>query len=223
MSTRPLGAQPVIADDPGPWSGILDVLQRRGTVPGRRRAEPPNGLMISPPPRTSLRLEGTDPDATVAGAGPVTVAAAAREAALTLHRNDDGSLTGVNKNVRRRWAGDTLAVLEEEHPEKDPAADLPDPAWIDDLAEGDLPGHAALSPDGAYAAVAVVEPPRYRGVAVVRVSDRALMRYVRFARSGVWNADGSRLYLGGEWGILALDHGRAAQASEGDEGGAAAG
>ncbi len=205
MSTRPLGAQQVIPDDPGPWSGILDVLQRRGSLPGRRRAEPPNGLMMSPPPRTSLRLEGTDPTATVAGPGPVTVAAAAREAALTLVRNDDGTLTGVNKNVRRTWSADTLAVLDEQHPEKDPAADLPEPAWIDELADGDLPDHAAVSPDGAFAAVGVVEPPRYRGVAIIRVSDRALVRYVRFARCGVWTADGSRLVLGGEWGLLAID------------------
>ena len=51
MSTRPLPPQPVVADDPGPWSGILDVLQRRGVRPGRRRAEPPNGLMLMPPPQ----------------------------------------------------------------------------------------------------------------------------------------------------------------------------
>lgn len=206
MSTRPLGAPPVIPDDPGPWSGILEVLQRRGTLPGRRRAEPPNGLMISPPPRTSLVLEGAVEGATVAGTGPVRVAAAAREGALTLERTPEGLLAGVNKMVSRRWDADTLGVVDEQRPDADPASSVPDPVWIDDLADGDLPDEASLSPDGSYAVVSVVEPPRYRGVAVIRVSDRAVLRYIRFARCGVWNADGSRLVVGGEWGLLALDN-----------------
>lgn len=205
MTTRPLGAPPVIPDDPGAWSGVLDVLQRRGNLPGRRRAEPPNGLMLSPPPRTSLTLAGTDPGAAVAGVGAVRIVAAAREGALALTR-EDGVLRGVNKMVVRTWDAATLAVTSEAHPDADPAAGLPEAAWIDDLADGDLPPGTAWAPGDAYAAVPVVEPPRYRGLAVVRVADRAVMRYVRFARCGVWNADGSRLIIGGEWGLMALEH-----------------
>ncbi|HWH15316.1 MAG TPA: hypothetical protein VNT51_11275, partial [Miltoncostaeaceae bacterium] len=201
MTTRPLGPQPFIPEDPGPWSGILDVLQRRGSLPGRRRAEPPNGLMISPPPRTSLTLAGGDPLAPVAGAGPVRVVAAAREPAVELSLSPDGAeLVGVSRMVRRRWSADDLTVLGEERAGEDPAAGVPPPVWIDDLAEGDLPPAARLSPDGAYAVVPVTEPPRYGAVAVVRVADRAVVRYVRFARCGCWTADGERLVVGGEWG-----------------------
>ena len=56
MTTRPLPAPPVYPDDPGPWAGILEVLQRRGAGPGRRRAEPPNGLMLMPAPKTAADL-----------------------------------------------------------------------------------------------------------------------------------------------------------------------
>lgn len=213
MSTRPLGSPLFVPEDPGPWSGILDVLQRRGNLPGRRRAEPPNGLMISPPPRTALLLAGGDEDATAAGAGPVRVAAAAREAALSLTLDGD-VMRGVSKMVRRAWNVDTLALVDEVRPDSDPAADLPEPVWIDDLAEGELPDTATLSPDGRYAVVAVVEPPRYRGVVVIRVDDRAVMRYIRFARAAAWSADGQRLVVGGEWGLLALDHHRPSDEAE---------
>ncbi len=207
MSTRPLGARPVVPDDPGAWSGILDVLQRRGALPGRRRAEPANGLMISPPPRTALPLVGTQEGVAIAGVGPVRAAAAAREAALSLVLGDDGtSLGGVSKMVTRTWELATLALTSEQHPDADPVAGLPPDVWIDDVADGDLPAAARVAPGGEYAAVPVVEPPRYRGLALVRLSDRALVRYIRFARCGLWSPDGARLVLGGEWGLLALDH-----------------
>jgi hypothetical protein len=106
--------------------------------------------------------------------------------------------------VRRRWSAEDLAMTAEERPDTDPASGLPEPVWIDDLAEGDLPEAARWSPDGAFVVVPVVEPPRYGAVAVVRVADRAVVRYVRFARCGVWSPDGRRLFVGGEWGVLAL-------------------
>jgi|GEM_PF-2680773 len=205
MTTRPLGPQPFIPEDPGPWSGVLDVLQRRGSLPGRRRAEPPNGLMISPPPRTSLPVVGGDPLATAAGAGPVRVVAAARQPVVELSLSGDGAeFLGLARMVRRRWSAGDLTLLGEERPAEDPSAGIPEPVWIDDLAEGDLPPSARLSPDGAYAVVPVIEPPRYGAVTVLRVSDRAVMRNIRFARCGCWTADGERLVVGGEWGLLAL-------------------
>lgn len=205
MSTRPLGPPPVVPEDPGPWAGVLEVLQRRGGLPGRRRAEPPNGLMISPPPRTALALEGSDPAVAVAGVRAVRVVAAAREPAVRLDLSADGTeVAGVSRMVARRWSAEDLSLAGEDRPAADPAAGVPEPVWIDDLAEGDLPPAARLSPDGAYAVVPVVEPPRYGAVAVIRVADRAVVRYIRFARCGVWTADGSRLVIGGEWGLLML-------------------
>lgn len=207
MTTRPLGPQPFVPEDPGPWAGVLDVLQRRGSLPGRRRAEPPNGLMISPPPRTALERLGSVAGATVAGAGAVRVVAAAREPAIALSIGVDGaSVVGVSRMVRRTWEIADLTLRGEERPPEDPAAGVPEPVWIDSLAEGDLPPGAVPSPDGAFAAVPVMEPPRHGAVAVIRVADRAIVRYVRFARCAVWSPDGSRLIVGGEWGLLALAH-----------------
>ncbi|MFN8109183.1 MAG: hypothetical protein U0Y82_04955 [Thermoleophilia bacterium] len=206
MSTRPLAGPPFVPDDPGPWSGVLEVLQRRGGLPGRRRAEPPNGLMINPPPRTALAQVGLQADVDVAGVGPVRVVAAGRQPAVALEQSGQ-DVAGVSRMVRRTWSVPQLALVAEERPEADPAAAVPSPVFIDDLASGDLPADARLSADGAYAVVPVVEPPRYQGLAVVRVSDRALMRYIRFARCGVWAADGT-LVVGGEWGTLALAHHR---------------
>ena len=81
--TRPLVA--VVPDDPGAWSGILDVLQRRGALPGRRRAEPANGLMISPPPRTALPLVGTQEGVAIAG---VDFPAYLQDGAFRIRRGD---------------------------------------------------------------------------------------------------------------------------------------
>ena len=205
MSTRPLQPPPFVPEDPGPWSGVLEVLQRRGGLPGRRRAEPPNGLMISPTPRTSLALEGLEPEPTLAGTGPVRVVTAAREPALRLW-TVPGGVAGVSRMVRRSWAVPGLTVTDEERPQEDPAASLSADPVIDTLAEGDLPEAAVLAPGGAYAAVGVLEPPRYNGLAIIRVSDRAIIRYIRFARCAAWSEDGSTLVVGGEWGLLALGH-----------------
>jgi hypothetical protein len=195
----------VIPEDPGPWSGILEVLQRRGTSPGRRRAEPPNGLMMAPPPRTSLTLAGLDASLGVAGAGPVTGVAAAREPAVAL-RVEDGRLLGVSRMVRRTWSLPDLRVTAEERPPQDPAAGVHEPVPLDGLADGELPGFAGLAPGGAVALVPVIETPRYPGLVVLRVADRAVLRYIRWARCGAWTADGAQLAVGGDWGILLLEH-----------------
>ena len=81
MSTRPLPPPEVLRDDPGPWSVVSSVFAQAGR-PGRRRAQPPTGLMLSPPPDIGRPLAGIDPGVRVAGLAPVTVIAAAREPAL---------------------------------------------------------------------------------------------------------------------------------------------
>jgi hypothetical protein len=213
MSTRPLPPQPVVADDPGPWSGILDVLQRRGVRPGRRRAEPPNGLMLMPPPQqqTSVRLAGLDASLGIAGAGPVRTIAAAREPALALTTTADGNIAGVSQGVRRVWALPELRVVSETRPDDDPAADLPGPVLLSDITEGELPVTAVLAPGGAVAAVPVIESARVASLAIVRTDDRSVCRLIRWARCATWAPDGKILVVGGDWGLLALAH-RDAQA-----------
>jgi len=207
MSTRPLPPQPVVADDPGPWSGILDVLQRRGVRPGRRRAEPPNGLMLMPPPQqTSVRLAGLDPSLGIAGAGPVRTIAAAREPALSLSTTPEGNVEGVSLGVRRVWSLPDLRVVSEARPEVDPAADLPGPVLLSDITEGELPPAAVLAPGGAVVAVPVIESARVSSLAIVRIEDRSVCRLIRWARSAAWAPDGKILVVGGDWGLLALAH-----------------
>ncbi|MCB0871765.1 MAG: hypothetical protein KDC36_00135 [Thermoleophilia bacterium] len=202
MSTRPLRPQAVIPDDPGPCSGILEVLQRRGGLPGRRRAEPPNGLMVSPLPRTSLEMPGLDDASPIVGVGRIRVVAAAREPAIELDAVADG-VTGVSRMIRRTWSVPGLELTDEQRPDQDPAAAVEAPVALDSLADGELPASARRSADGDYAVVPVTEPPRYQGLAIIRIDDRAIMRYIRFARCGTWAADGT-LVIGGEWGLLSM-------------------
>jgi len=206
MSTRPLPPQPVVADDPGPWSGILDVLQRRGIRPGRRRAEPPNGLMLMPPPQTTVTLAGLDGSLGIAGAGPVRAIAAAREPALALSTTPEGAVAGVSAGVRRVWSLPELRVVSETRPDSDPAAGLLGPVLLGEIADGELPAAAVLAPGGAVAAVPVVESARVSSLAIVRVEDRAVCRLIRWARCGTWSPDGKILVVGGDWGLLALAH-----------------
>lgn len=206
MTSRPLPPQPVVGDDPGPWSGVLDVLQRRGVRPGRRRAEPPNGLMLMPPPQTSLVLSGLDAGLGVAGAGPVRTVAAARQPALTLSTDAEGRIHGASQGVRRVWTLPDLQLVSEERPAENPVADLAGPVFLGDLAEGELPAAAVLAPGGAVAAVPVVESARVSSLVIIRTADRSVCRVIRWARSATWSADGRYLVVGGEWGLLALEH-----------------
>ena len=203
MTTRPLPPPPVYPDDPGPWSGIL---QRRGNRPGRRRTEPPNGLMLMPPPKTQANLVGLDASPGIAGAGPVRVTAAAREPAAALRLLDDGRIQSVAHGVIRSWDLPALTLASVERPEQAPPAPAGPVLLLDDIAAGELPAEATLAPGGAVAAVEVAESARVVSLAIVRTSDRAVCRLIRWVRCAAWSADGRILVVGGDWGLLALEH-----------------
>jgi hypothetical protein len=199
MSTRPLPPPEVLRDDPGPWSVVSSVFAQAGR-PGRRRAQPPTGLMLSPPPDIGRPLAGIDPGVRVAGLGPLTVIAAAREPALALGFEAGGMvLRGVSPYVIRTWSLPGLALASEERPGDDPAAGLPGPLHAAALGEDELTGVAA--PEGGVTAVYTREG-RLDVIALVRESDRAIVRWVRGARAAAWSADGRFFALGGPWGVV---------------------
>ncbi|WP_217921413.1 hypothetical protein [Miltoncostaea oceani] len=198
MSTKPLGPPTVLADDPGPWSVVSMVFARAGR-PGRRRPQPPMGLMLSPAPDTALELVGLEDGAPIAGVGRISIVAAAREPAFALSFDDDGRLRGVSPYVVRAWNVPELGLHVEERPPEDPAAALPDPVTPGEpLHEVDA---IAVAPGGEVVAVHTREG-RNDVVALVRRSDGTLVRWVRGARAAAWSADGRHLALGGPWGVL---------------------
>lgn len=200
MSTRPLPAPAVLADDPGPWSVVSSVFSQAGR-PGRRRPQPPMGLMLSPAPETHLGLTGLDPASPLAGLGPMRVIAAAREPAFTLSFDADGVLVrGVSPFVVRAWAVPALSLHTEERPGDDPTTELPPPVSPESLHEKELPV-VATAPDGETVAVHSREG-RSDVIAVIRVSDGSLARWVRGARAAAWSPDGRHFALGGPWGVL---------------------
>lgn len=196
MSTRPPAPPTMLADDPGPWSVISSIFALAGG-PGRRRAAPPMGLMLSPAPQVGRPLVGLGDGQVAAGGGAVRVIAAAREPALGLWA-DGGDLVGVSAGVMRRWSLPELDLLREDRPATDPVAQArPQVA----LGESAVPDGALTSPDGSLAAVLTREP-RADVLAIVRVSDGALVRWIRGVRAVAWSDDGAYLALGGQWGVL---------------------
>jgi hypothetical protein len=161
------------------------------------------GLMLSPPPDLRLPLAGIDEDSPVAGIGRFRIVAAAREPALTLAFDEaSGLLRGVSPHVRRAWSVPELTVAEEERPGDDPAADLPAPAPFETVADPDAePARLATSPDGTVVAAHLREG-RADVLALVRLEDRGIIRWIRHARAAAWSADGRRLAIGGPWGVL---------------------
>jgi hypothetical protein len=200
MSTKPLGPPAIIADDPGPWSVVSSVFAQAGR-PGRRRPQPPMGLMLSPAPETGLALRGLEPDSAIAGVGPMRIVAAAREPAFALTIADDGAtLHGVSPFVARAWDLPALALRGEERPADDPAASLPPPITPDEVVAGGATPLAA-APGGEIVAVHTREG-RNDVVALVRLSDGSVVRWIRAARSAAWTPDGRHLAIGGLWGVL---------------------
>lgn len=188
----------VLADDPGPWAVASSVFSYAGG-PGRRRRQPPLGLMISPAPDRGAALSGLEAEPTVAGTGPVRVVAGAREPAHRLWFEGD-VLHGVSPYVRRTWSATDLSLLSEERPGDDPAADLPPAIHPDSLAEPELPG-AVEAPGGGYLGVFTREA-RAEVVTILRASDRSIVRWIRGARAVAWSPEGDRLAIGAEWGIV---------------------
>ena len=200
MSTKPLGPPAIIADDPGPWSVVSSVFAQAGR-PGRRRPQPPMGLMLSPAPTTELELAGLDPSSPVAGVGRIKVVAAAREPAYALSADADGAtLRGVSPFVARAWSLPDLVLASEERPAEDPTAGLPQPLDADEIRAG---GGAVLAtaPGGDVIAVHTREG-RNDVVALVRVADGAVVRWIRAARAAAWTPDGRHFAIGGQWGVL---------------------
>lgn len=198
MSTRPLPPPDFLRDDPGPWSVVSSVFSQAGR-PGRRRPQPPTGLMLSPPPDIGLTLAGIEPGSPVAGIGAITIVAAAREPALTLAFDGDDLLRGASAGVRRAWSVPDLTVVEEERPAEDPAAAIPPQIHPAALGDGDLPG-AVPDPTGTVIA-AFTREGRFDVLAVLR-DDRSVVRWVRGVRAAAWSPDGRRLAVGGIWGVL---------------------
>ena len=200
MSTRPLGPPPFIPDDPGPWA-VVSHTNHIAARPGRRRPQPPSGLVLSPPPSLDLPIVGIEDRSDLAGAGLVRVIAAAREPAHALSVDPEGDvLRGVSPYVRRAWSLPDLALTLEERPGDDPAAELPPIEHGLTLAES-LPPVIAEAPDGSLVAVTVREN-RYTVVAVVRAEDRKIVRWIRGARAAAWSPDGKLFAVGGDWGVL---------------------
>lgn len=197
MSTQPGGAPKILSEDPGPWAVVSSVFSWAG-APGRRRPLPPMGLMLSPAP-VGRPLAGLDPEATVAGVTPVRVVAGARQPAHAL-RFDGDVLRGVSPFVKRVWALPDLALLSEERPGDDPAADLPPAVHPGALDEPDLPG-AVTAPGGGYLGVYTREP-RVEVIAILSADDRSLVRWIRGGRAVAWSDDGRHMALGGEWGVI---------------------
>jgi hypothetical protein len=156
--------------------------------------------MLSPPPATALSLAGLDPSSPLAGAGPVRVVAAAREPALHLAFDGEGVLRGLSPYVARSWSVPELAATSEERPGDDPAAGLPPPVDPAALASGEL-APVATAPGAEVVAVHTREG-RSDVLALIRPSERALVRWIRGARAAAWSPDGSLLALGGPWGVV---------------------
>jgi hypothetical protein len=162
------------------------------------------GLMPSPAPETRLALAGLDPSSPVAGLGPVRVVAAAREPAFALAFDSrTGLFRGVSPFVARAWSLPALRLHTEERPVEDPAAELPPAVHPDSLDEPDLPT-VAVAPGGEFVAVHSREG-RSDVLAIIRISDGSLARWVRGARAAAWSADGRHLALGGPWGVLLVE------------------
>lgn len=205
MTTR-LGGLPapdVSPDDAGPWSVVSPVRHAQATASqarARRLKEPPFGLVTQVPPRVGITLAGLDDTSGVAGAGAVRVTAAARGAALALSFDDDGgAVRGIASHARRTWLLPGLVSQPEERDGTDPSQGLPEPVDVADL-DGSLAG-AIRSRDGAFAAVSVRDG-RMPAVAIVRLEPRELVRWVVGARCAAWNADGTQIAIGGDWGVI---------------------
>ena len=192
------GPDTVMADDPGPWSVAIPVFRMRSGRADRRRAMPPLGFMLSPPPALGLETIGLEAGAQTLGAGPVTFTVGVREPAHAVHFAGERLVT-ISPHVSRSYALPGLDDLREERPSDDPAAGLPPPVSAESLAE--TAGAGTLSPDGALRAITVAE----RGaivVALMRTVDGSLARWMRGCWCAGWSPDGSLLAVGGDWGVV---------------------
>ena len=101
MSTRPLDPPPFIADDPGPWSVVTQLVRSRGGRPGRRYAEPPRGLMLAQPPRIDVALTGLDEGLDTLGGTDPELQRAVLQRMATLHEDKLGDAAASVDAYRR--------------------------------------------------------------------------------------------------------------------------
>lgn len=192
------GPDTVAHDDPGPWSVATPVFRMRSGRADRRRAMPPLGFTLAPPPATGLEMVGLDPEATAVGGGRVHFTAGVREPARAITFAGDRVET-VSPLVARSYALPGLDDLREERPDADPAADVAEPTPMADFASA--PDAGVVSPDGSLRAVTVAE----RGavvIAVVRTTDNAVVRWMRGCWTAAWSDDGQAFAVGGDWGLV---------------------
>ncbi|MEQ9337055.1 MAG: hypothetical protein RJQ03_07670, partial [Miltoncostaeaceae bacterium] len=188
---------------PGPGAVASSLFSTAG-APARRRRQSPLGLMLSPAPDRGAAVSGLEAEPTVAGTGAVRIVAGTREPAHRLWFEGD-VLHGVSPYVRRTWSGSDLALLSEDRPGGDLADQIPLPVHPDALEAEDLPG-AVEAPGGEFLGVSTREA-RAEVVAILRASDRAIVRWIRGARAIAWSPQGDKLAIGAEWGIvLAVPH-----------------
>jgi hypothetical protein len=202
MSTNRLRPE-LIPADPGPWAIVSFAREAQGARligRGGRRRQTPAALLSDFAPEIPLDRPGLDASLGVAGAGPIRLVAVSREGARSLWFEDDGAtLRGVHPRVVRRWSVPDLEVGTPDYPDTDPAATLPPPVAPERLVE---PVEGEVVAPGGRVSAAPVKHGRLFGVALLRVPERELVRFIGGAACAAWTEDAQTLAFGGDWGVL---------------------
>lgn len=203
MTTNRRHTYPIIPDDPGAWSIVSFVREAQGAQligRGGRRKPTSAALLSDVPPQVAIGRPGLDPSLDTVGAGPIRLLAVSDEGARRLHFEDgDATLRGVHMRVVRRWSVPELVPGPHDYPDSDPAADLALPANPLELAN-EVDGEV-VAPGGRLAA-APIKQGRLFGLALIRLPDRALVRFIGGAACAAWSSDGRLLAFGGDWGVI---------------------
>ncbi len=202
-TNRPIGDD-LLVDDPGAWSIVSFVREAQGArIMGRgghRRRATSAGLLSDVLPNVPIEHPGLDASLETVGAGLIQLVSSTREGARRLYFEEDGTvLRGVAPRVIRRYSVPDLDPGPHEYPDTDPAADRSVPYPPGALGEP-VPGEV-IAPGGRLVAAPLKEG-RLFGLAFLRTSDRALVRFIGGAACAAWTDDGTLLAVGGDWGVL---------------------